>query len=436
MSKWSTRVFRLSRSKVFVVAFVSVLVTLAVVIGAMNFITPQKKLQHLPDHRYATTDAEFQREMAVLLGPSIAEGNRITALQNGDEIFPALLEAIHGAQKTITFETFIYWSGDIGGKVAEALCERVRAGVEVHVLVDWVGSSKMDETLLDKMVGAGVDVRKYRPLSWYHLGRMNNRTHRKLLVIDGKLAFTGGVGIADPWTGNAQDPEHFRDVHFRVEGPVVAQLQAAFNDNWVKTSGRVLNGEAYFPPLEAVGDMKSQLFVASPAGGAESMHLMYLLAIAAATKSIDLEAAYFVPDDLIVRALLEARRRGVAIRVLVPGEHIDSQAVRLASRAGWEPLIRAGIEISEYQPTMLHNKVLIVDRLVVSVGSTNFDMRSFRLNDEASLNVYDEGFATHMTEVFEADLKKSKKYTLERWQERPFSEKFLETFVVPFRSQL
>src|SRR5690606_21527827 len=227
------------------------------------------------------------------------------------------------------------------------------------------------------MEDAGVELERYRPLHWYNLGRMNNRTHRKLLVVDGRIGFTGGVGIADQWNGDAQDPEHWRDMHFRIEGPAVAQIQAAFNDNWIKTTGEVLNGPEYFPPLQSVGDMDAHLFIASPAGGSESMHLMYLMAIAASEKSIDLVAAYFVPDELIMNALLAARKRGVKVRVLMPGKHIDSDAVRMASKATWGPLLRNDVEIYEYQPTMIHTKLLIIDQELVSVGSTNFDIRSF-----------------------------------------------------------
>jgi cardiolipin synthase len=250
------------------------------------------------------------------------------------------------------------------------------------------------------------------------------------------VGFTGGVGIADIWTGHAQDPDHWRDAHFRIEGPVVAQMQAAFNDNWIKTTGELLNGPDYFPPLERAGDMDAQVFIASPAGGSESMHLMYLMTIAAATREIDLAASYFVPDALIVDALLAACKRGVRIRVLVPGEHIDSETVRLASKATWGPLLQAGVEIHEYEPTMMHVKLLIADDELVSVGSTNFDIRSFRLNDEASLNVYDRAFAARMTSVFEADLAKSRPYTYEQWKDRPLRERLIEKLVWPVRSQL
>ncbi|HEX7770367.1 MAG TPA: phospholipase D-like domain-containing protein, partial [Dokdonella sp.] len=328
---------------------------------ALNFATSEKKVERKIEHRYAIADPQYLREMSVLLGPAVVGGNRVTALQNGVQIFPAMLEAIRSARTSITFETYIYWSGEIGEKFTEALSERARAGIPVHVTIDWVGSIKMEQDLLDRMEEAGVHVVRYRPLHWYNISRMNNRTHRKLLVVDGRIGFTGGVGIADQWQGDAGDPEHWRETHFRIEGPVVAQLQAAFNDNWIKTTGEVLNGETYFPPLRHEGEMPAHLFMASPSGGSESMHLMYLMAIAAAERSIDLEAAYFVPDELIIKALLAARQRGVRVRVILPGKHIDSDTVRLASKAHWGELLLGGVEIHEYQPTMMHNKLLIVD---------------------------------------------------------------------------
>ena len=403
---------------------------------ARNFSTSEKALISLMPHTHAVADAQFQREMGALLGPAILPGNKVTALQDGDEIFPDMLAAIASAQRSITFETYIYWSGAVGQQFADSLTERARAGVRVLVTVDWLGSVKMDDALLDQMRAGGVRVEKYRPLNWYNLDRVNKRTHRKLLVIDGRIGYTGGVGIADQWSGKGQDPDHWRDSHFRIEGPVVAQLQAAFNDNWIKMTGTTLTGEAFFPTLPAAGSSPAHLFLASPEGGSESMHLMYLMAITAATGSIDLEASYFVPDELLIHALLEARRRGVKIRILVPGEHIDSDTVRLSSRADWGPLLAAGVQIAEYQPTMLHVKMLIIDNLLVSVGSTNFDIRSFRLNDEASLNVYDPDFATAMTAVFERDWGHGRVYDLAMWENRPLREKFMETVIAPLKSQL
>ncbi|MFA7505655.1 MAG: phospholipase D-like domain-containing protein [Burkholderiaceae bacterium] len=417
-----------------VVATAIVLGLVAIVVA--NVKTSEKRIERRIPHRHPVADPQFQREMAVMLGPGIVPGNRVDDLQNGREIFPAMLEAIESAQRTITFETFIYWSGDIGERFSSVLSERAAAGVEVRVLLDWVGSLKMDSALIDRMRESGVDVRHFRPLRWYNVGRMNNRTHRKLLVVDGRIGFTGGVGIADQWDGDAGDPEHWRDMHFRVEGPVVAQFQAAFNDNWIRTTGMVLDGAAYFPELEPAGDIPAQMFIASPAGGSESMRLMYLMSIAAAVESIDMQAAYFVPDAMIIRALLEARERGVRIRVVLAGPHIDSDAVRLASRAQWGRLLEAGVEIAEYQPTMLHNKLLVVDGELVSVGSTNFDVRSFELNEEASLNIYSRAFAARMTGIFEADLASARAYTLADWRARPLRARIKEAIVRPLRSQL
>ena len=424
-----------SRRRSWTIALTVVVTTLALVV-AMNFVTPEKSLERKIEHRYSVAHPQFRREMSVMLGPSITAGNRVTALQNGAEIFPAMLEAIRGARTSITFETYIYWSGEIGEAFTQALSEKARAGVPVSVTVDWVGSAKMDRALLTRMEEAGVRLKRYRPLRWYNLRRLNHRTHRKLLVVDGKIGFTGGVGIADLWQGNAEDPDHWRDTHFRVEGPVVAQFQAAFNDNWIKTTGDLLNGAPYFPPLEPVGELDAHLFIASPAGGSESMHLMYLLALAAADSTIDLAAAYFVPDELTMQAFVDARKRGVRVRVLVPGPHIDAEAVRIASKGTWATLLQAGVEIHVYQPTMMHTKMLIIDNELVSVGSTNFDPRSFRLNDEANLNIYDRMFAQQMTQVFEEDMKPAVRYTLEMWKRRPLKEKLAEKLLRPIRSQL
>ncbi len=403
-------------------AVATALVTLVI----LNLMPVEKRIEHRIERLYPLGSPQFFRSIGVLLGPPVTGGNRVEALQNGDQIFPSMLAAIRSARRTITFETYIYWSGDVGRQFAEALSERARAGVRVHVLLDWVGSQKIDETILDTMRASGVQIELYRPLHWYNLARMNNRTHRKLLVVDGRVGFTGGVGIADKWSGHAEDPDHWRDSHYRAEGPVIAQMQATFLDNWTKVTGVVLHGEDYFPPLTPGGDAGAQVFSSSPEGGAESMQLMYLLSITAASRSIDLASAYFVPDELTRNSIVEAIGRGVKVRILVPGPIIDTDVVRRASRAGWGPLLAAGAEIHEYQPTMFHCKVMIVDGMLVSVGSTNFDVRSFRLNDEANLNIYDAKFAAAQIEVFEADLKRSKRVTLEAWQNRPWHEKVME----------
>lgn len=412
------------------------LATGALVLLALNFTAGEKKVQQQLPRLYSTASPDFERALGSLLGPGIVGGNAVTELLNGDQIFPPMLAAIQGAKKSITFETYIYWSGDIGKQFADALSERARAGVRVHVLLDWVGSAKMDESYLTEMKEAGVQIEKFHKPHWYNLARLNNRTHRKLLVVDGQVGFTGGVGIAPQWMGNAQDPDHWRDSHYLVRGPVVAQMQATFLDNWLKVTGKVLHGELYFPPIAPAGAQKAQMFSSSPSSGSESMQLMYHLAITAAERSIDLSVAYFVPDELTQKHLMDALARGVRVRFITPGEHTDTDTVKAASRATWGPLLQAGALIYEYQPTMYHCKVMIVDQLLVSVGSTNFDNRSFRLNDEANLNVYDAAFARRQTEVFEDDLKRSRRVTYEEWLNRPLREKAHEKLTGWLRSQL
>jgi len=415
---------------------IAVTLTLAGVLVAVNFMSGEKKIERRIERHYALDDPRFMHELGALLGPPFVDGNRPRVLRNGDEIFPAMLAAIRSARTSITFETYIYWSGDIGREFAQALAERSRNAVKVHVLLDWVGSSKMDARLLEDMAAAGVQIRKFHPPHWSHLGRMNNRTHRKLLVVDGRTAFTGGVGIAPQWSGRAQDPDHWRDTHFQIEGPVVAQMQAVFLDNWIKVTGEVLHGPDYFPPLQPAGSGRAQMFSSSPSGGSESMQLMYLLAITSASRSIDLSASYFVPDDLTLRALSDAMKRGVRLRIVVPGGHIDSETVRSASRATWGPLLAAGAVIAEYQPTMYHCKVMIVDGLLVSVGSTNFDNRSFRLNDEATLNIVDADFAREQTAIFEEDLSRSRRIDYAQWSGRPLQEKAAERLASVLGPQL
>ncbi len=411
-----------------------VMVGLALLV--VNMQSGEKKIERKIERLYSAEDPEFVHVMGVLLGPPVLGGNRYRVLVNGDQIFPAMLKAIRGARETVNFETYIYWSGTIGREFADALAERARAGVKVHVLLDWVGSEKMDEALVAELNSAGVETRKYHPPHWSHLGRLNNRTHRKILVVDGRLGFTGGVGIAEQWTGNGQDPLHWRDTHFEVEGPVVAQMQGVFMDNWIKTSGAVLHGAEYFPALAPVGGGQAQVFSSSPGGGSASMELMYLMAITAAKRTIRLSSAYFVPNKLAVRTMVDALKRGVKLQIITPGAHTDTETVRAASRARWGELLAAGAEIHEYQPTMYHCKVMIVDEFMVSTGSTNFDDRSFRLNDEANLNIYDAAFAAEQVAIFDADRARSQRITLAVWQSRPIVERFLEHVASLFGSQL
>jgi cardiolipin synthase A/B len=414
----------------------SIVATLIVTLALANLAPAQKRIEHHVESRYETGSDDYYRSVGVLLGPSVLAGNRVEGLQNGREIFPAMLAAIRGAQRTIDLEIYIFWSANIGQKFADALSERAQSGVRVHVLVDWVGSKYLENRLIDQMTAAGVEFYAYHALKWYHLNRVNNRTHRKILVVDGRIGFTGGGDIADKWDGDAQDADHWRDSFYRVEGPVVAQMQAAVLDNWTKVTGKVMHGPDYLPALNSAGESRAQMLMSSPDGGAESLQLMYLLVIAAATRTIDIANAYFVPDSLTSDALVAAMRRGVRLRIIVPGPITDTQLVRRASRATWGPLLHAGAEIYEYQPTMLHSKVLIVDGLLTSVGSTNFDPRSFRLNDEANLNVYDREFAAQQEKVFALDIAKSRRVTLADWENRPWHEKLMERAVGVLNAQL
>ena len=421
--------------KFWIVAATFVATALGVLLVA-NLSLGDKRIEQRIETLYTVADPQFRRNMDVMLGPPLVGGNRVQALLNGDQIFGDMLKAIRGARRTITFESYIYWSGEVGAQFTQALTERAKAGVKVHVLFDALGSGKIDERAVEDMKRAGVEVEKYNPWRWNSLATINNRTHRKIMVVDGRIGYTGGAGIADEWSGNAQDPNHWRDTHFRLEGPAVAQMQAAFMENWIEVTGNVLHGEAYFPELQRAGGELAQFIVTSPGGGSESMQLMYLMSIAAAASSIKLSAAYFVPDGVEVRTLVAAVKRGVRVQIIVPGQVTDSPAVRRASRSTWGELLRAGVEIYEFQPTFFHCKVMIVDDAWVSVGSTNFDSRSFSVNDEANLNVYDRPFAAAQARIFEDDLKRSRRISYEEWSNRPWTEKAWERAMGLFSSQL
>ncbi len=359
--------------------------------------------------RYSTNSPEFRQSVGSLLGPNFVSGNNITTLVNGTRIFPAMLSAIRSAKHSINFETYVFWDGEVGREFTEALAERARAGVHVSAILDAQGTRKMgleNRAILRK---AGVEVVKYHTAFWLDPRRYNNRTHRKLLIIDGRIAFVGGAGIADQWTGNADSPQHYRNNHYKVTGPVVAQLQATFATDWLKTRGIVLHGDDYFPPLEGSGPYLAQAIRSSAHN--ENLDLMYLLVIASAKKTLRIENAYFLPDDLMRKELIAAAKRGVKVEIIVPGKHIDHKLVRAASKRNWPELMDFGIKIYEYEPTMVHVKLLIVDDTFVSVGSGNFDTRSIRLNDEANLDVLDRDFAATQTHFFELDKQKSREVT-------------------------
>jgi len=362
---------------------------------------------------------EFLRAAEALTGAPISWGSDVELLINGDEIFPRYLRAIREARETVCLLTYVYWRGDIAHEVADALCERAAAGVECNVIIDAVGGTKLEREVLDRMSQAGVRVSRFRPPKPYAIKRVANRTHRKILVADGRVGLTGGVGIAEEWTGNAEDPDHWRDTHVCVTGPVVRGLFGAFADNWLEATGEVLVGDGYLPELPEKPEGGPMMVVRSSAGvGDTNVEALYYLAIAAARRSLDLTAAYFVPRPAFTEALCEAATRGVRVRVLVPGRHIDKHLVRVAGRAAYEDLLACGVEVHEYGRTMLHAKSMVVDGVWSSVGSVNFDNRSFQLHDEATLCVRSEAFAGELTEQFERDLTDAMPIDEGRWNRR------------------
>jgi cardiolipin synthase len=418
------------------IVLITALFTVLVIVLAANLATTEKRLLYRPRRLYTSGDADFRRALGILLGPPLVSGNRVTSLVNGPQIYPAMLNAIRTAQINITFETFVF-RDSIGATFVAELAEAARRGVRVHMLLDWLGSRTMDSRLLSAARVSGCDLQIYHPPSWYHLGRLNNRTHRKLMVVDGKLGFTGGVGMGVEWCDGSDGLPPWRDSHFKAEGPVVAQMQAVFVDNWIKATGRVLHGAEYFPRLpNNVGDMDAQMFGSSPVGGSESMHLMVLLALTAAKTSIDIENAYFVPDKLTIEALCSAARRGVRVRIVVPGRYTAARVGRWAAQGLYGALLEAGVRIYEYQPTMMHSKVLVIDGLWSSVGSSNFDDRSFRLNDEANLNVFSEELAREQIRIIDADIENSRAMMLKKWRGRTLSRRVNERLALLLRSQL
>jgi len=368
----------------------------------------------------------------------IAEGNKVELLKNGNEIFPAMLGAIRGAEMNICFETYVYWSGEIAEEFADALCDRSKNGVDVHVLLDWYGSLRMSDELVDRMVGAGVEVERFRPLKWFNLRRANHRTHRKLLIVDGNIAFTGGVGIAQEWTGDAQDPDHWRDNHYRLSGPIVTEVQRNFFKNWQRC-GHVMREEdipKYFPEITAAGSMDAEVVAASPVDGPETIRTLFVDAVVSAKVSLDVATAYFVPGERLTEALIEAAGRGVEVRVLVCGKHIDETLVRYASRACWGELMEAGIRVFEYDKTLFHVKAITVDEQWTSVGSANFDVRSCCINDELNIIVKDETFAQQHHLLFDEDCSHAHEVTLAAWKGRPIIRRILDRLALIFRPQL
>ncbi len=413
------------------------LLILAAILMAYFYFTSAKIVREPMVLNHGPDDPVFVGSLGPLLGAEFTRGNRAELLVNGDGFFPPMLEAIASAKHTITLESYIWGTGKISDKFIAALSERARNGVKVHVLVDGMGALKFDDADQRLLLDAGVEFVMYGREHWYELkANINHRTHRKLLIIDGQVGFTGGMCVDDKWLGNATERDHWRETQIRLEGPVVRQMQAVFTTNWVQTTGRMLTGEHYFPAVP-VGDTGSiaQCYKSGPNEDPENARISYLMAIASARKSIRISHAYFVPDDLAITMLLDARKRGVRIEVIIPAFN-DSRFGRAASRSRWGELFAAGVKFHSYQPAMYHAKVMIVDDFFLTIGSVNFDNRSFGINDEVNVNLLDREVARAGIQQFEDDMKNSKPLTREEFEARPRWQKALDWLCGLFRSQL
>ncbi|NWK54282.1 cardiolipin synthase B [Verrucomicrobiaceae bacterium N1E253] len=406
-----------------------------IVVLALAACSPGSRLakQHpiRPDAPVGTES--FKQAVSEVVGADWISGNKVTSLVNGEAFFPAMLESIKNAKRTITFETYAYINGTAAYTFTQALCERARKGVKIHMILDSVGSIEMGQANIDQLRTAGVELHFYHPYSILRPLRYNTRDHRKIMVVDGKIGYIGGCGVADAWTGDAKTPKHWRENHYKVTGPVVAQLQHAFHDNWVRVSGQTLSGPAYFPKLRPTGPHLAQCFISAPKDNNFSVPHLYRQVIASARQHIVIENSYFIPDSSIMDEIFAARKRGVKVEVLVPGEHIDAWPVRSLARSYYERLLRHGITIHEYQPTMMHCKVLVVDSHFVSIGSANFDPRSMYINDEANLNVLDRGFARQQLKLIEKDKKACKEITNppSRWNPLTLPRRLVAQLLAP-----
>jgi cardiolipin synthase A/B len=373
-------------------------------------------------------DAGLTRRMLeAVLGVSVSSGNRIDVLKNGDEIFPAMLEAIDAAERSIDFLTFIYWNGEIGEEFAEHLSERARAGVRVRVILDAAGAFELEKSLVEGMQEAGCDVRWFRPIKARGALQANNRTHRKLLICDEVIGFTGGVGIADEWRGDARDEHEWRDTHFRVRGPAVSGLRGAFFDNWAETGTDLLDRDVdTFPEQPAAGDLDVQVIKGVAEAGNSDVWNLFRALIDCADDCIRICTAYFTPDDEITRRLIEAAERGVDVQVLVPGPHADKRFVQVASEAGFEELLEAGVRICTFQPSMLHAKVMTIDGSLAVVGSANFNRRSTEYDDEVVMVVFDDDLTAHLDSHMDEDLKRAEPIDIEDWQQRGLLQRIEE----------
>ena len=405
---------------------------------AFSLLSLPREVSYRQPHRFSVEDDTFLPSALALANPWPIEGNRVRLLFNGNEIYPAMLGAIAKAGRSINLESYIFWSGEAADHFRDALVERAQHGVEVRLLLDALGSpgSKLRKKDVDFLREGGCRVEFFHPVRPWMLDTVNHRSHRRILVVDGKVAFTGGAGIADVWLGNAESKEHWRDTHVEVTGPVAGQFQAAFQENWGAVSGEALRGEAFFPKLDRTGSARAQVILSSPESPSSATKLVYATSISAATKRLWLSNSYFLPDADSTALLVEAAKRGVDVHVLVPGEVNDVPATKAGGRSSFGDLLEGGVKISEYQPTMFHPKTMVVDGLFATIGSTNFDNRSFRLNDEINLAIYDREVGRRLEEIFVKDLESSKPYTLQQWKNRPIRERLTEFLALPFRKEL
>ncbi len=408
-------------------AFGAGVVALLAYLSAPAALPPRYGLSH-------AFDIESDEFLATIAGASsspFVEGNAVELLNNGDAFYPRMLEAIAEARVSITIEAYIYWAGDVGVEFARALAGRAEAGITVKILLDAIGSSSIGKEILHTLEDSGCQVAWYNPIHWYTLGRFNNRTHRKSLIIDGSIAFTGGAGIADHWRGDARGPHEWRDMQVRLEGPAVTPLQAGFAHNWQQTTGELLSGAAYYPTIEPRGRLSAQTLMSSPESGGSTVRAMYYLSIVCARKSIYIANPYFIPDAVAIETLLDAKRRGIDVRIMVSGDRNDNWLARQNSVRLYGPFLEAGIDIFEYDRTMLHHKTMIVDGVWLTIGTTNFDNRSFAHNEESNVCVFDRGLGEELHLIFLEDQAVCEHIELGIWRRRGLWQRAQE-FVASF----
>lgn len=380
---------------------------------------------------------EIRRTLEGVIGVPATEGNLVDVLVNGDRIFPAMLDAIGEARRTIDLLTFVYWRGGIGTKFAEALSDKAGSGVRVRVLLDAWGASSIDPGLVSEMEDAGVRVRWFRPLHRLQPTKVNHRTHRKVMIVDEATGFTGGVGIADEWSGDARSEDEWRDTHFRVRGPAVDGLRAAFLDNWLETDPEVFDASIdRFPDQPQPGGAVIQCVRGASEVGWSDISTLLLALLQLAKDRIRITTAYFVPDDELIGQLSAASDRGVKVEILLPGPHGDKRFVQLAGQAIYEQLLEHGVRIWHFQPTMLHAKIMTVDGLVASVGSANFNARSTELDEEINLVALDADLVRQLDRQFDVDLERSEEIQPGRWEDRSVGRRVLEGITRPLRHKM